>query len=76
MFPRNRKRRGETEADEDNMASRLQLDLGMYVAYVSISLVFRPLTFVLVFLVNQPEADRKAMQLITFEEFHSMIGYD
>ena len=47
MFPRNRKRRGETEADEDNMASRLQLDLGMYVAHVSISLVFRPLTFVL-----------------------------
>ena len=39
MFPRNRKRRGETEADEDNMASRLQLDLGMYVVHVSISLV-------------------------------------
>jgi general transcription factor 3C polypeptide 3 (transcription factor C subunit 4) len=29
MFPRHRRRRGETEADEDNMASRLQLDLGM-----------------------------------------------
>ena len=29
MLPRHRKRRGETEADEDNMASRLQLDLGM-----------------------------------------------
>jgi len=27
MFPRHRKRREETEADEDNMASRLQLDL-------------------------------------------------
>ena len=47
MFPRNRKRRGETEADEDNMASRLQLDLGMCVVqHVSIPLVFRPLTFV------------------------------
>lgn len=31
---------------------------------------------VIALLVNRPEADRKMMQLIIFEEFHSMIGYD